>query len=139
MDVTASIAARVADWKALLTLCLGHSLGMHRLLIHRSYECPKLLEYVFVYCGVLVGLAGPRGMMKTHSTRDWAQRQTQCHDYFSHQQAFLVDGFWQIFCELRLANPPSFRPPRVLASDHLVWHIKQPSDLVWRKESVVTA
>ncbi len=23
-----------------VTLCLGHSLGMHRLLIHRSYECP---------------------------------------------------------------------------------------------------
>jgi len=100
-----------------VTLCLGHSLGMHRLLIHRSYECPKLVEYVFVYCGVLVGLAGPRGMMKTHDTRDWAQRQVRCHDYFSHQQPFLIDGFWQIFCDFRLHDPPSFRPPRVLADD----------------------
>ena len=24
-----------------VTLLLGHSLGMHRRLIHRSYECPK--------------------------------------------------------------------------------------------------
>ena len=24
-----------------LTLCLGHSLGMHRLFIHRSYRVPK--------------------------------------------------------------------------------------------------
>jgi stearoyl-CoA desaturase (delta-9 desaturase) len=32
-----------------ITLCFGHSLGMHRLLIHRSYECPKWMEYLFVY------------------------------------------------------------------------------------------
>lgn len=100
-----------------ITLCLGHSLGMHRLLIHRSYECPKLLEYIFVYCGVLVGLAGPLGMMKTHDTRDWAQRQASCHDYFSHRSSLLLDGFWQIFCELRLAHPPVFRPPRSLRAD----------------------
>lgn len=46
------------------TLCFGHSLGMHRLLIHRSYECPKWMEYMFVYVGVLVGMAGPIGMIK---------------------------------------------------------------------------
>ena len=26
-----------------ITLCLGHSLGMHRRLIHKSYNCPKWL------------------------------------------------------------------------------------------------
>ena len=35
------------------TLCIGHSVGMHRLLIHRSFETPKILEYLFVYLGVL--------------------------------------------------------------------------------------
>lgn len=53
-----------------VTLCLGHSLGMHRLLIHRSYACPKWLEYFLVHCGVIVGLAGPKGMMLTHDMRD---------------------------------------------------------------------
>jgi stearoyl-CoA desaturase (delta-9 desaturase) len=67
-----------------ITLCFGHSLGMHRLLIHRSYECPKWMEYVFVYCGVLVGMAGPFAMMRQHDLRDWAQRQDQCHDYLMH-------------------------------------------------------
>src|SRR5262245_57813902 len=38
-----------------VTVCLGHSLGMHRRLIHRSYDCPLWLERFFVYCGVLVG------------------------------------------------------------------------------------
>ena len=46
------------------TLCLGHSLGMHRRFIHRSYDCPKWMEYFFVHLGVLVGLAGPLGMLR---------------------------------------------------------------------------
>ena len=27
-----------------VTLCAGHSVGFHRRLIHRSFECPKWLE-----------------------------------------------------------------------------------------------
>src|SRR2546425_6284240 len=39
-----------------VTVCLGHSLGMHRRLIHRSYDCPLWLERLFVYLGTLVGM-----------------------------------------------------------------------------------
>ena len=97
-----------------ITLCLGHSLGMHRRLIHQSYECPKWLEYLFVYFGVIVGLAGPFGMVRTHDTRDWAQRQPQCHPYFSHQSSFLKDGFWQIHCDIVLKHPPIFKEESIL-------------------------
>ncbi|WP_373350709.1 acyl-CoA desaturase [Acinetobacter bereziniae] len=97
-----------------ITLCLGHSLGMHRRLIHQSYECPKWLEYLFVYFGVIVGLAGPFGMVRTHDTRDWAQRQPECHPYFSHQGSFLKDGFWQIHCDIVLKHPPVFKEEPIL-------------------------
>jgi hypothetical protein len=40
-----------------VTLCAGHSVGMHRRLIHSSFQCPLWLEYVCVYLGVLVGMA----------------------------------------------------------------------------------
>ncbi|WP_144392146.1 acyl-CoA desaturase [Pleionea sediminis] len=93
-----------------VTLCLGHSLGMHRLLIHRSYECPKWLEYFLVHLGVLVGLAGPRGMMHTHDMRDWAQRQEKCHDYFAHQQPMAIDGLWQLLFDVHLDHSPHFKP-----------------------------
>lgn len=104
------------SWEAVLvflissaiTLCLGHSLGMHRRLIHRSYACPLWLEYTFVYLGVLVGLAGPIGMIKTHDMRDWAQRQTRCHDYFAHQQPMWRDWFWQLHCDIKLKHAPDF-------------------------------
>ncbi|MCF6439705.1 acyl-CoA desaturase [Pseudoalteromonas luteoviolacea] len=91
-----------------ITLCFGHSLGMHRLLIHRAYECPKWMEYLFVYLGVLVGMAGPIGMMIQHDLRDWAQRQKACHDYLLHGATLIKDAWWQLNCDLVLNNPPTF-------------------------------
>ena len=107
------------------TLCLGHSLGMHRRLIHQSYQCPKWLEYLFVHFGVLVGLAGPFGMSRTHDTRDWAQRQKRCHPYFSHRSGFLKDGFWQLHCDIQLAYPPSFIPEPILGSSRFYYFMER--------------
>jgi fatty-acid desaturase len=92
---------------AAITVCLGHSLGMHRRLIHRAYDCPLWLERVFVYLGVLVGMAGPYGMIRQHDIRDWAQRKPRCHPYLAHRSSMLRDGWWQLHCELRLAHPPA--------------------------------
>src|SRR5215813_12990287 len=58
-----------------ITLCFGHSVGMHRRLIHNSFACPLWLEYICVYLGTLVGMAGPIAMIRIHDFRDWAQRQ----------------------------------------------------------------
>lgn len=102
---TAAVALFVCS--TAVTLCLGHSLGMHRRLIHRSYMCPKWLEYLFVHLGVLVGIAGPLGMLKTHDTRDWAQRQQHCHTYYSHDEAWYRDLYWQLFCTIELDAPPT--------------------------------
>jgi fatty-acid desaturase len=107
------------------TLCLGHSLGMHRRLIHRSYACPLWLERLFVYLGTLVGMAGPVGMMRTHDFRDWAQRQAQCHDYFAHRRSFWRDAWWQLHCELVLARPPRFVVPPSLANDRVLMLIER--------------
>lgn len=89
-----------------VSLLLGHSVGMHRRLIHRSYECHKWLERTLVYIGVLVGVAGPFGILRVHDARDWAQRQSQCHDFFAHRRFVLVDLFWQLHCKFEYAHPP---------------------------------
>jgi stearoyl-CoA desaturase (delta-9 desaturase) len=102
-----------------ISLCLGHSLGMHRKLIHQSYQCPLWLEYFFVHLGVIVGLAGPIGMIKTHDMRDWAQRQNKCHDYFGHQQPILIDAYWQLFCDIKLDNPPTFLLEKRVKDDRM--------------------
>ena len=104
-----------------ITLCFGHSVGMHRRLIHNSFVCPPWLEYLCVYMGTLVGMAGPIGMIRTHDFRDWAQRQPQCHDYFCHRRGFWHDAWWQLHCEFILRNPPEFRLEPRLAHDR-VYH-----------------
>jgi sn-1 stearoyl-lipid 9-desaturase len=110
-----AIAPLVVTWGAVVlfivttatTVCLGHSLGMHRRLIHRAYDCPLWLERTFVYLGTLVGMAGPFGMIQQHDLRDWAQRRAACHPYLAHRAGFARDGWWQLHCELVLAHPPT--------------------------------
>lgn len=108
-----------------ITLCLGHSLGMHRRLIHNSYECPQWVEYFFVHLGVLVGMAGPFGMIHQHDLRDWAQRRPQCHPYLKHGETFFKDGWWQLNCELVLDAPPLFEPEERIRHDKIYWFMEQ--------------
>ncbi len=108
-----------------VTVCLGHSLGMHRRLIHRAYDCPVWVERLFVYLGTLVGMAGPFGMMRQHDIRDWAQRKPRCHPYLAHRSSILRDGFWQLHCELTLAHPPELRLERRVADDRVYRFIER--------------
>lgn len=120
------------SWSAVLVfvlisavmLCLGHSLGMHRKLIHESFECPLWLERVFVYLGTLVGLGGPFGMMVMHDMRDWAQRQRACHPFLSHQSGIMRDFWWQLHCKLHLDHPPEYRVPQRIAQDRFYWFVE---------------
>lgn len=113
------------------TLCIGHSVGMHRRLIHASFECPRWLEHGCVYLGTLVGMAGPIGMIRLHDVRDWAQRQPACHAYFCHRACFWRDAWWQLHCNLVLAHPPQFRLEPRLAGDRFyrfverTWMVQQ--------------
>jgi sn-1 stearoyl-lipid 9-desaturase len=100
-----------------IVLLFGHSLGSHRKLIHDSYRCPKAIEYLFVWLGVQVGLAGPLGLLRQHELRDYAQRLPDCHDYLKHGRAWPLDAWWQLHCELRLAAPPAVHIERRIAED----------------------
>jgi fatty-acid desaturase len=100
-----------------VSLLLGHSVGMHRRFIHRSYECRKWLERALVYIGVVVGVAGPFGVLRIHDERDWAQRQGACHDFFAHHRPPLVDLFWQLNCRFHFAAPPRFAIEGEFAND----------------------
>jgi stearoyl-CoA desaturase (delta-9 desaturase) len=101
-------AVAVSFLLTVITLCLGHTLGMHRRLIHQSYDCPLWLEHLLVYLGVLVGIAGPFRIIWLHDIRDWSQRHPTCHAFFIHTQGWWKDFFQQLHCDIRLAYPPRF-------------------------------
>jgi len=132
------LAPIYATWDAIavffamsaLTLCTGHSVGYHRRLVHRSFKCSKWLERLLVWLGAAVGMGGPLWTIRTHDTRDWAQRQPECHDFLAHRRGLLRDGWWNLHCRLVLDNPPGFDPGRGIADDRFykflertwMWH-----------------
>ena len=119
---------------SVFTLCAGHSVGMHRRLIHNSFKCPQWLEYTLVYFGALIGLAGPFSIIYMHELRDWSQRQPRCHDYFASRQPLLKDWFWLLNCNIRLEHPPSIRYEARIMDDrfyHLLEKTRYLQQLPW--------
>ncbi len=65
------------------------------------------MEYLFVHFGVLVGMAGPLGMMQQHDLRDWASVSRNAMTYLRHSNSFWKDGWQQLHCDLVLIIPQS--------------------------------
>lgn len=102
-------AASLSGAFTVATLCLGHTIGLHRLLIHRSFKTTRWFEYLLVHLGTVVGMGGPFRMLYLHDIRDWAQRHRRCHPLFVHQSPVWRDFIWQNACEIKLDHPPQFR------------------------------
>ncbi|MEL7525296.1 MAG: fatty acid desaturase, partial [Pseudomonadota bacterium] len=118
-----------------ITICGGHSVGMHRLLIHRSFKAAPWLEKLLVYLGVLVGMAGPFGMIRLHDFRDWGQRQADCHDFFAHRAGFWKDAYWQLCCGIDLKREPTFTIERQIAGDRFYRLVEK----TWMAQQLVIA
>lgn len=118
-----------------LTLCLGHSVGMHRLLIHRSFEAPLWLEHGLVYLGTLVGMAGPIGMFHIHEIRDWQQQQPDCHSFAKHDVGFWQDALWQMHCKQVLTAPPDLIIEKRVTEDKFYQWLEQ----TWRWQQLPLA
>lgn len=100
-----------------ITLLIGHSVGMHRMMIHRSFDAPLPLKRFLIFLGALVGMGGPSQIIRTHDMRDWAQRLPACHVYFSHKRPFAIDIFWQLFCKFEFERPPKITIEDDIAAD----------------------
>lgn len=88
------------------SLLIGHSVGMHRMMIHRTFRAKKFTRRFLIYIGVLVGMSGPFGIIRIHDLRDWAQRKPECHDFFSHKRSFFKDLWWQLTSKFDFTHPP---------------------------------
>lgn len=129
LGVTIIAGPLLFSWSALAlfilttfaALLLGHSIGYHRKLIHGSFDCPLWLEHLLVWFGAWVGMSGPQGIIVAHDSRDWAQRQPNCHPYFAHRAHPLRDAWWQIYCRIELDYPPRFDFRRVGRDPFYLW------------------
>ena len=107
------------------SLLVGHSAGMHRMMIHRAFECKQPVERILIYIGVLVGMSGPHGIIAIHDLRDWAQRQPKCHEFFSHEKPFLYDLWWQLTSKFNFSNPPIVHIEAKYSQDPFYVHLER--------------
>jgi len=84
IDLGAMLSAVILWWVA---GSLGIGMGYHRLLTHRGYKTPKLVEYFLTLCGTLALEGGPIFWVATHRVHH--QRSDQEGDPHSPR-----DGGW---------------------------------------------
>jgi fatty-acid desaturase len=89
-------AAASAFAMTVVTLCAGHSVGLHRGVIHRSYRCSKWLRGLLAYLFVQTGIGGPIGWVRLHYVRDYYQNQAHCPRYFAYDHSLCRDYFWNL-------------------------------------------
>ncbi len=111
LHVGAVAALFTFSWKAVLitavlywmTIGWGISLGYHRLHTHRSYQCPRALEYFFAVCGALTLEGGPIFWVATH--RIHHAKSDQMGDPHSPRDgAFWAHMGWILFGETNHNN-----------------------------------
>lgn len=108
--------ASLALLLTLLTLCLGHSVGLHRGVIHRAYETGPVVRGALAWLFVLSGLGGPLSWARLHAVRDYWQNRRDCPPYFAYRHGLLRDFGWNLHCRFEGADDRALDrlPPDVL-------------------------
>lgn len=92
--------ARVALGAAVGTafiLCLGHSVGIHRGVIHGAFRMGRWTERALIYLLILTGIGGPLSMMRMHNTRDAHQNRPEAPNYYTFAHSMGQDALWYLF------------------------------------------
>ncbi|WP_019504588.1 fatty acid desaturase [Pleurocapsa sp. PCC 7319] len=102
------------SWQALgvafilyfITAGVGITLGFHRLVSHRSYEVPKIVEYFLIFCGTLAGQGGPLDWIGLHRIH----HQYSDTEFDPHNS--LKGFYWSHLGWMLCQNPANEKIPR---------------------------
>ena len=98
------------------TLCVGHSVGLHRCIIHRSFAISRPGRAVLAWFFVLAGLGGPLTWARLHAWRDYWQNHAQCPAWFGYRHGLFTDFVWNLHMSYRPVDREAEKrlPPDVL-------------------------
>ena len=104
-------ASAIAVWavSTAVCLCLGHSVGLHRGVIHRAFQMGQTTERVLVWLAILCGMDGPLSMIRMHETRDGWQNKKRCPAYYSYEHGLLTDYVWYLHM-VHVPQPGQWQP-----------------------------
>jgi fatty-acid desaturase len=106
---------------AFVTLCVGHSVGLHRGIIHRTYQASPAVRGALAYLFVLSGLGGPLSWARLHAVRDLWQNRADCPPYFAYRHSAARDFVWNLHLRFEPADDRAEArlPPDVLGDPWL--------------------
>jgi fatty-acid desaturase len=93
VDIKLSIASLCMTF---LIVGIGHSVGLHRGIIHRSYNSSRTFRNITAYLFVLTGLGSPLVWLKLHYIRDYWQNREDTPRYFQYHHSILKDYWWYL-------------------------------------------
>ena len=106
-----------------LTVGIGHSVGLHRGVIHRSYRSSRMFRNVSIYLFVLTGMGSPLNWLKQHYFRDYWQNRKDCPTYFRYQHSLLTDYWWNLHLSFQPQNIKEYQIPKEDLNDPLLKHL----------------
>lgn len=109
--------ALIAATLGLLTLCLGHSVGLHRGIIHGAFQTSRTFRNALVALFILTGLGGPLSWVRLHYVRDYWQNQPDCPDYFAYRHGLVRDFYWNLHLTYVPTQAELVAIPRELSED----------------------
>lgn len=103
-----------------LTVGIGHSVGLHRGIIHKSYKTSKVFRKISLILFVFTGLGNPLSWLKQHYYRDYWQNRIDCPRYFQYQHSLLTDFWWNLHLKFKPKNIDRYSIPKEDLEDKLM-------------------
>lgn len=127
---------------SVLTVSLGHSIGLHRGIIHQAYSTSKKFRNFLLMLFIFTGMGSPLTWIKLHYTRDFWQNKTSCHAYLGYQHSIYKDFIWYLHYSFSVDQkdleeygfPKEFHQDQFLKFLDKTWYLFSiiPAILVWR-------
>jgi len=126
---------------SILTISLGHSIGLHRGIIHKSYSTSKIFRNFLLILFVFTGMGSPLSWIKLHYTRDFWQNKPSCHPYLGYKHSLWKDYIWYLHYSFTVTDddlrdygfPEEFYKDRFINFLHKSWFLFSiiPAISVW--------
>ncbi|MCT4625320.1 MAG: hypothetical protein N4A46_16975, partial [Schleiferiaceae bacterium] len=123
----------------IITVCVGHSVGLHRGIIHKAFKMSPRARKVFIYLFVHTGLGGPLSWLKLHYIRDYWQNQTTAPAYFMYHHSLLKDYYWNLHLSYTPRELGRYNIPEEDLNDSWFnwlektwyWHVLTLAAIIW--------
>lgn len=96
----------------ILTVGLGHTVGLHRGIIHRAYSTSDAVRRAAAVLFALTGLGGPRAWLILHAVRDHHQSTPAPPAIWRYDHGVALDAWYALFC-----SPVDTEPVGVRSED----------------------